>query len=303
MFDTIIVGHDGRAGGADALALGRLLARAVGADLVAAHVYDIGATAPPPTYARWGELARDNARAALSDALGDAADVRPELVQSPSPARGLHEIAERERADLIVVGSSHHAGIGRVLAGSVGERVLHGSPCGIAVAPNGYSEQDAKLETIGVGFDGMPESEAALARAAAFAQASEARLKLLSLVELPDVPRESKGEVRAGEGGLARAREEHMSAELARGMELVPEGVKASGELVEGSTDALAQRDEVDVLVVGSRGYGPLKRVLLGSVATHLIRTAGRPVIVYPRSSVSGAEPGEPMAAGSPASA
>lgn len=290
MFDTIIVGHDGGAGGADALALGRLLARSTGAELLAAHVYDVGPSTPPPGYARWGALAHDNARAVLSRALGDAPDVRGVPVQSSSVARGLHEIAEGEQADLIVVGSSLHAGLGRVLAGSVGERVVHGSPCGVAVAPVGYAEQEPKLDTIGVGFDGLPESEAALQRAAAIAQATGARLELLSLVELPETPRESKGEAHAGEGELARAREEHMQSELVRGLQLVPSGVTATGEVLEGRTETLGQREDIDVLVVGSRGYGPLKRVLLGSVATHLIRTATNPLIVYPRGSAQAAE-------------
>jgi nucleotide-binding universal stress UspA family protein len=41
----------------------------------------------------------------------------------------------------------------------------------------------------------------------------------------------------------------------------------------------------VDLLVVGSRGYGPLMSVLLGSVSAHLIGRAACPVLVAPRSS------------------
>ena len=37
------------------------------------------------------------------------------------------------------------------------------------------------------------------------------------------------------------------------------------------------------LLVVGSRGYGPLRRVLLGSVSTELVRSAPCPLIVTPR--------------------
>ena len=36
-------------------------------------------------------------------------------------------------------------------------------------------------------------------------------------------------------------------------------------------------------MVVGSRGYGPLKAVLLGGVSGQLIRSAACPVIVVPR--------------------
>ena len=49
--------------------------------------------------------------------------------------------------------------------------------------------------------------------------------------------------------------------------------------------DCLAALDDrdVDVLVCGSRGYGPIRRVLLGGVAARLIRRAAAPVVVVPR--------------------
>jgi len=50
---------------------------------------------------------------------------------------------------------------------------------------------------------------------------------------------------------------------------------------------------------VGSRGYGPLRRVLLGSVSTELIRTAPCPVIVHPRPAKAAAPAPAPAQAGS----
>ncbi len=66
----------------------------------------------------------------------------------------------------------------------------------------------------------------------------------------------------------------------------LPEGVEATEELLEGDTvDALAALDEreIDLLVCGSRGYGPVRRVLLGGVLRKLIRRAACPVVVVPR--------------------
>jgi nucleotide-binding universal stress UspA family protein len=46
----------------------------------------------------------------------------------------------------------------------------------------------------------------------------------------------------------------------------------------------LAQASErLDLLVVGSRGYGPLGAVVLGSVSNALVRTARCPLVVLPR--------------------
>jgi nucleotide-binding universal stress UspA family protein len=51
-----------------------------------------------------------------------------------------------------------------------------------------------------------------------------------------------------------------------------------------GAAEALADTSaDLDLLVVGSRGYGPLRAVLLGSVSTALVRSAQSPLVVVPR--------------------
>lgn len=81
--------------------------------------------------------------------------------------------------------------------------------------------------------------------------------------------------------------------EMRRGLEAIHgEAVARAGEVVEvegrfldGSADDVlgAQADELDLLMVGSRGYGPLGAVLLGSTSSHVARTASCPVLVTPR--------------------
>ena len=51
-----------------------------------------------------------------------------------------------------------------------------------------------------------------------------------------------------------------------------------------------AQGVELDLLVLGSRGYGPLRRTLLGGVARDVVTLAPCPVIVLPRSSAEVSE-------------
>ena len=63
--------------------------------------------------------------------------------------------------------------------------------------------------------------------------------------------------------------------------------VEAEGELLEGDVvDTLATLDrrDADLLVCGSRAYGPLRRVLLGGVSSRLLRRAALPLLVVPRS-------------------
>ena len=63
--------------------------------------------------------------------------------------------------------------------------------------------------------------------------------------------------------------------------ELEPRTVLLEGAVVEPL--AALGADDVDMLVCGSRGYGPARRVLLGGVSSRLIRRARLPVAVVPR--------------------
>ena len=280
MLDKLIIGHDATDRGDDALALGRLLGAK---ELVVAHVYVTATYITAVVYAEWREAIKEAAEHALTDALGDATDVRKEVIESSSVVRGLQDLANEARPDLIVVGSSHKAGIGRILSGSVTEGVLHGAPCGVAIAPAGFHAAAPEIERVGVGYDGLPESEAALARAADLARTMGAALSIIGMVEHVEAPGGAKGFAFAGAGDLKRARIDHMRSELDRALASLSGDIDASAKLIDGETETLADQDDIDLMVVGSRGYGPIRHVLLGSVSTHLVRDAPYPVIVYPR--------------------
>jgi hypothetical protein len=83
---------------------------------------------------------------------------RMQLVSNRSPAAGLQALAEREHAGLIVIGSSHRSGIGRIFVGGTGERLLSGAPTPMAVAPAGFSAAGGEVRLVGCGFDGSEES-------------------------------------------------------------------------------------------------------------------------------------------------
>ena len=96
MFTRIVVGVDCREGGRDALALAVLLQAAGGGELVALH-----ACASEP-------LIREDVLVLVEAEPRPRAARRaaPLVVTDRSPAHALRTIAEREVAELIVVGSS-----------------------------------------------------------------------------------------------------------------------------------------------------------------------------------------------------
>jgi nucleotide-binding universal stress UspA family protein len=210
---------------------------------------------------------------------------RGERVLSTSPARGLHDRAEQIDADLIVVGSCAHGRLGQTLVGSVGVALLHGSPCAVAIAPRGYRDRAGQdIETIVVGFDGSAESGLALMAASRLARDVGARVKLVSVADPPPL-----GTGKGGSDGwhaLNEAIEEEVRDTLTQGCSAVPEGIDAEPILASGEpATALAEaaKEPGTLLILGSRGYGPLRRVLLGSVSRALVRSAPSPVIIHPR--------------------
>jgi nucleotide-binding universal stress UspA family protein len=287
----IVIGFDGTDSGEDALALGLLLARATGAVPVVAVVhpqeYPIGVGRVD---AEWVAYMHEQAEELLGRArrlLGAERGADYREVSAPSESRGLHELAEQEQAELVVVGSSHRGPLGRTYPGSTGDRLLQGSACPVAVAPRGLRESPPdRLGTIAVAYLDTPEAHQALDAAVELAGRVRARLRLVSVMPrpaeifMPVVGRDAE------EAFMATTREVFQRA-LAEGLARVGGRVEADAELLEGGVvDTLATLDrrDADLLVCGSRAYGPLRRVLLGGVSSRLLRRSALPLLVVPRS-------------------
>ena len=286
----IIVGIERSERSRDALALARTLALAAGSRLILVAVYPIegrSAVMPPGAYAT---ALAEEAEATLEWAVRPLAGVLAtrRAVPCTSITRGLQQVAEEEAALAIVVGPSHRGTLGQVIPGSVGERLLHGAPCPVAVAPSGYWSTAARgIRRIGVGFVATPEADEALCAAVGIALRTGAAIRALSVAELPGGLTMGTGWDFARHEQLVR---DDLSQSLIRTLGDVTSPVDISGEVVDGYADDELARlsEEVDILVCGSRGRGPLGRVLLGSVAAGVLRKARCPVLVIPRGAPDG---------------
>ena len=172
MFRQIVVGVDGRAGGRDAIALARLLV-AAGGELTLAHVVSGDAHASRGARAAYEAPEAEQAEALL-ETVREKTGVEAHLRWrgSSSVGRGLHELCELIGADLVAVGSSRRALLGRVLIGDDTSAALNGAPCSIAIAPTNYAQQPGAMREIGVGYDGCSKSEHVLSLARMLAGAS-----------------------------------------------------------------------------------------------------------------------------------
>jgi len=285
--DSVVVGFDSSDTARDALALGARLAAAIGGSIVVAAVHPASPLGAGHIDAEWVAAMREDAEGRLDQArtlLGAdvAADYR--AVASGSAAHGLDELAESLHATAIVLGSAVGGPLRRLLAGSTAERLLQGASVPVAVAPRGLRDQAGDpVEVIGCAFIDTPDGHEALRVAAGLAKSAGARLRVYTVI------------ARSDEFAVFAGREEHDFVEASRSayqeaMDTAMKGlsplVSATGELLTGRPmQALAALDDrdVDLLVCGSRAYGPLRRVLLGGTSAKLLRHAAAPVMVVPR--------------------
>jgi nucleotide-binding universal stress UspA family protein len=277
VYRRVVIGYDGSAGARDALVLGGELARLGGEPPVVARIL------PQHPYLRESDRrVKEEAAALAAEAERAAAPAggSARVLAAASPARGLHELAEETEADLVVVGASRHTGLSSIMGGVPG-RLLHGSPCAVAVAPAGLRERGAELRVVAVGYDGGPESREALAVAAELGRRADAALRVF----LADDPSAWPG-ADHGYGAYRRTVGEEREAALEEVVRALPEECRAAAQVLhDDATQALLGEAAkgVDLLVLGSRGYGPVRRVLLGSVAAAVVAAAPCPVLVVPR--------------------
>lgn len=181
----IIVSYDDTDNDRDALALGRLLAYS-GAELSLAYVRH-----------SFGEsLEQKEAEDLL--ARGAASVGTPEMPQhvvvNAATSVGLTELAEKEKADVIVFGSEYRTAAGLVKPGISAHKLLLGGPSAIAVAPAGLHANPAiAVNSVGVIEEGDPSARQtaeslAATLGAGVVEHGSGRVDLLVVGSRPEAP-------------------------------------------------------------------------------------------------------------------
>jgi len=280
MFENVLVGVDGSASGRDAIAFASQLADPAGkltlANVRAGETYPLHAMTP-------GLLAEERAASLrLLEHERAEAGVEAELlsVVAASPGAGLHRQAEAQGADLLVVGSCGRGAFGRAMLGDDTRAALNGAPCAVAIATRGYAEHPGRagnpIKKIGVAYNGSPESERALATARELAAQTQAQIDVLEVVAIPSY---------AFTGLMAPSIGDSVDLMITEANARLSKLPGVTGRAVYGlaGEELAAFGEEVDLLVVGSRGYGPVKRLVLGSTSEYLERHARCSLLVLPR--------------------
>jgi nucleotide-binding universal stress UspA family protein len=286
MFSTIVVGSDGSAQAAEALVLAHSLRDPDQGRLVLTTVFPLyrGFAGPvvPMLYAEWLERGAQETLDRARSHVAAGVPVETRAIAAPSAPGGLNDVAEEVGADLIVLGSSHHGGLARASGRTTVQRLVQGAPCAVAeAAPSQRALSDTPH--ICVAYDGSAEAEKALEQAYAIAAERSGSVTLLGAIE-PIVELTEFGGSFI-DPGVDRDREAAATASLEQAAGRAPAGVDVTTRFAWGDAPhtLLEMAAGADLVVSGSRGYGPVRRALAGSVSMALLTHATAPVLVVPR--------------------
>ena len=241
-----------------------------------------------PTVRDFVGTLREEARRAVEAAQSALAARFPDTegkVLEGDARQALLRAAEEWPADLVVLGARGLGAVAGFLLGSVSLAVARHAHCSVLVIKGGARGLRGAL----VAIDGSEHARAAAAFLAGLPLDPAVVVKLVGVVEVPPYPATTpafaSGMVREAIKDIVKERRtalEHAQAEAAALFEGVVK--KVERQVVGGSpVDALvgaATTSGVDLVVVGARGLGALKRLVLGSVSEGVLRHIDRPVLI-----------------------
>lgn len=295
----ILVGIDGSSHADRALAWALRETTLHDGSLTVLHAFHVQEFAGPMGSDVSLESEREQAHAVASQAVervsGQAQPPGVDIETTAVMGRGGADAILRHRgeADLIVLGSRGLGGFSGLRLGSVSQQVAAHADVPVAVIPrDGDDIDDASdgTRSIVVGIDGSDASVRALRWAAA-----EARVRGVPVTAVyafrslrdgapfdafASIEREQLDELEDHANGTARRKLDALIAEVGD-----IDGAQIERRVEAGSAARVLTADAADrsnLLVVGSRGHGGFRGLLLGSVSQQCIQHARGPVVVTP---------------------
>jgi nucleotide-binding universal stress UspA family protein len=296
MYDRLVIAIDGSDEAQYAARRGLELARVFDATVYALHVVEQKALRLTETADEKTRL-RELGAAILDDIEALASEleypVTTKLAEG-KPAVQISEYADEQDADLIVIGRQGMTGLGKRLLGGVTEQVLHQSDIPVFVVPgeDGVSETNKGYSRVLIPTDGSENAEAATPHGVTISQHFDSAIHVLSVVDLQaaggafnagGLEKEfiERLEVK-GQGAVDRVRDEITDIDPDIKVRTAVERTTSFEGAAAGVRDYVGNT-EIDLVVMGSHGRSNLRRQLLGSVASTVLRTVDVPVLVVKR--------------------
>ncbi len=286
-----MVGVDGSATSREALRWATGLGEALAAEVVAIHALGLlDRWHDPDASARsWRRTLCALVERTWCAPLARSRGLHRVEVRDGDPVDVLLAAIEDEHADLLVVGSRGVGDRPELALGSTSLHLLQAARVPVLVVPDRRPEAAAadalRLRHVLVGVDHSQASRAALELGADLAVALGGSLSVLEVVEyVPPFPLDEPTEPGDGhQGRVAEAAMALLEAEV-RGVRARDVGVQVIVRSGDPAATLLEVADDVDadLMVVGTRGRGGPRELLLGSVARTVADRARRPTLVVP---------------------
>ena len=265
--------------------------RFTGAPLIIAAVHHGGSSLDRLFSGEHGVAGREAVDRLRGELEEEGVSARFLVLEESTAPRGLAKAVDEVEPGLVVVGATRRAKAGRSLLGSTAERMVHGSPCPVAVVPHDHQAPPDGVRTVGAAFAPTPEGRDALRSAAVLARAGGARVRAVMVLDPSHAETQSPG-LMASQHGDTDARENIAAVDRLGAADALREAIAELAPGVEAEPDILYQDPvegivaasrHLDLLVMGSRAYGPKRAVMLGGVSRRVTAAAACPVVVLPR--------------------
>jgi nucleotide-binding universal stress UspA family protein len=236
------------------------------------------------------EAAKETAKTKVDEQVQKISEVGGEVAGAHArvgfPEAEIVDLAEELGAGLIVMGSRGLGGVRRALTGTVSDSVVRHAHCPVMVV---RGEPVVFSTKILLATDGSEDANLASSTATDLAKSTKSELHILYVEGMPTVFYESPGAIALDLDLQSRMEKDAEEAAGTRLREQVQKIREVGGEITEtharvGYPDAeiveLAEDLRAGLIVIGSRGLGPLRRALMGSVSDSVVRHAHCPVLV-----------------------
>jgi nucleotide-binding universal stress UspA family protein len=288
---TVVVGYRAGKIGLSGLHLAVRIARTLGTSLTVATIVPRPWLTPSlarvdAEYEHWADhLAAESAKEAancLRD-LADGIEVAYVHRAHRSVSGGLLEIIEEVGAEVLALGSLPSGGRGQIVIGSTADWLLHASPVPVALSPRGYRSSTGTLTRLTCSYSATPDTIDVVRRCFEFGERSGVPVRIITFAVRgktmypPEVGLDAEDSILEAWASQAREILESLKTEGIVGEQVALQVVTGRSW-----KEALEKADweEGEILALGTRTRGDIRRVFLGSRSAKIIRESPVPVLV-----------------------
>ena len=272
---------------------GIALANEFDSKLFVCHVIDLSSVAI------YGEFQLDpvglqdrimnDANEQLQEIIGEQQIDWEPLISVGHAADEISRIVEEQDMDLVISATRGRSGLKRLILGSVTERLMRTLSCPLLVvhspdkAVAASDDQEVNMKSILIGCDFSPDSEVAFEHGLSLAQEFQSELHLAHVVETSVYQQLHKTESPVEE----ELQQEIQTRVIKKLQDMIPEEArnwcKPQTSLLDGhpyeELVKYADKNNIDMIVLGTRGHGLVKSLLIGSTTDRVVRNAPCPVL------------------------